>query len=105
MFVCVKPKFEKPMTEETAGKLRLSHSETEEMGFRPVYCPYCALHVIDLFEDSSGHLAFKCPRCKGTVLINAAYFHRSRRHDPGTRRRRGGAPYKGRAKQNNADFS
>ncbi len=80
MFVCVKPKFEKPMTEETAGKLRQSRSETEEMGFRPVYCPYCALHVIDLFEDSSGHLAFKCPRCKGTVLINAAYFHRNRRY-------------------------
>ena len=77
MFVCVKPKFEKPKTPDTIRKLDLSYQETKDMKFRPVYCPNCKLHVIDLFEDIIGHLAFKCPNCQGTVLINSAYFHRS----------------------------
>ena len=77
MFVCIKPKFEKPKTPETIQKLEKSYQETMNMRFRAVNCPHCNLHIIDFFEDIIGHLAFKCPHCKGTVLINAAYFHRS----------------------------
>ena len=77
MFVCVKPKFEKPKSPELIKKLEMSYNETEDLNFRPVYCPHCNIHVIDFFEDVVDHLAFKCPNCKGTVLINAAYFHRS----------------------------
>ena len=77
MYVCVKPKFEKPKTPETVRKLQLSAYETKEMAFRHVFCPHCGIHIIDVFEDICGHFAIKCLRCKGTVLINAAYFHRS----------------------------
>lgn len=77
MFVCVKPQFEMPKTPDTIRKLNLSFQETKDMKFRPVYCPNCKIHVIDFFEDIVGHLAFKCPKCKGTILINTAYFHRS----------------------------
>jgi len=77
MFVCVKPKFERPKSPEIVRKLDMSYQETINLKFRPIYCPHCNIHVIDFFEDMIGHLAFKCPNCKGTVLINAAYFHRS----------------------------
>ena len=78
MFVCLKPKFEKPKSPETIEKLEKSYLEIKDMEFRRVNCPHCGIHVIDFFEDVVGHLAFKCPKCKGTILINSAYFHRSR---------------------------
>ena len=78
MYVCVRPKFEKPKSPETINKLELSKQETQEMTFRHVFCPHCGIHIIDVFEDICGHFAIKCLNCKGTVLINAAYFHRSR---------------------------
>lgn len=77
MYVCVRPKFEKPKSTETIKKLELSKRETQTMEYRHVYCPHCGIHIIDVFEDIGGHFAIKCLNCKGTVLINSAYFHRS----------------------------
>ena len=77
MYVCVKPNFEKAKSPETIRKLKMSADETQMMRFRPVFCPHCGIHIIDVFEDIQGHFALKCLKCKGTVLINSAYFHRS----------------------------
>ena len=85
MYVCVKPSFEKTKSPEVIRKLELSAMETQEMKYRHVFCPHCGIHIIDVFEDIHGHFAIKCLKCKGTVLINAAYFHRS---DAAARRKR-----------------
>lgn len=78
MFVTMKPKFvEKEQTPEITMKIENSINEISDMEFRPIYCPYCDRHIVDLFEDVIGHLAVKCWKCKAKIPINSAYFHRS----------------------------
>lgn len=78
MFVTVKPRFQdKPLSKEVSDKIEKSYNETVDMKFRPIFCPYCDWHVVDVFDDIVGHIAIKCNKCKATIPINAAYFHRS----------------------------
>ena len=78
MFVTVKPRFQdKPLSKEVSEKIDKSYNETVDMKFRPIFCPYCGWHVVDVFDDIVGHIAIKCNKCKATIPINAAYFHRS----------------------------
>jgi len=77
LYVAVKPKFQKDVTAEKAQKIALSQEETSHMEFRPILCPFCDTHIVDVFEDIIGHLAVKCQKCKGVIPINAAYFRSS----------------------------
>lgn len=79
MFVTVKPRFQdKPLSKEVSEKIDKSYNETVDMKFRPIYCTFCGWHVVDVFDDIVGHIAIKCNKCKATIPINAAYFHRSK---------------------------
>lgn len=77
MYNVVKPKFKCEVSKDVESKLALSLKETENMTFRTIYCPNCGTRVVDVFEDIVGHFAAKCSKCKGTVLVNSAYFHSS----------------------------
>ena len=74
MYNVVKPKFKCDDSKETEKKLALSLKETENMTFRTIDCPNCGTRVVDVFEDIVGHFAAMCSKCKGTVLVNSAYF-------------------------------
>ena len=78
MYVTVKPKFQNEVSKETAEKIKRSENETMKMRFRPILCPYCDNHIVDVFEDIIGHFAVKCQRCKCVIPINAAYFRTSK---------------------------
>ena len=45
---------------------------------REVLCPYCKFPVSRVFSDAKGHLRAKCPKCKGTAIVNLAYFRISK---------------------------
>ena len=78
LFVTIKPRFiEKELTPEVIQKIETSIQEADDLEFRPIYCPYCGRHIVDLFDDMIGHIAVKCWKCKGKIPINAAYFNRS----------------------------
>lgn len=78
MFVAVKPRFQdKPLSKDVADRIKKSFEETKDMRFRPIFCPYCDWHVVDVFEDIVGHIAIKCNKCKAIIPINSAYFHSS----------------------------
>lgn len=77
MYNVVKPKFKCEVSKDVESKLALSLKETENMTFRTIYCPNCGTRVVDVFEDIVGHFAAKCSKCKGTVLVNSAYFRSS----------------------------
>lgn len=56
MFVTVKPRFQdKPLSKEVSDKIEKSYNETVDMKFRPIFCPYCDWHVVDVFDDIVGH--------------------------------------------------
>lgn len=76
MYAVLKPKFHAPIAEDTRQKIQKSCDEVVDMTFRPVYCPFCKTHIVDVFEDVIGHFALKCQKCKGVVPINTAYFRR-----------------------------
>lgn len=78
MYIALKPKFQNELSKETEDKIKRSEAETSEMQFRPIYCPYCKNHIVDVFEDIIGHFAIKCQRCKSAIPINAAYFRTSK---------------------------
>jgi len=78
MYVTLKPKFQKELSQETSDKINRSQEETRSMKFRPVLCPYCDNHIVDVFEDITGHLAVKCQKCKSAIPINPAYFRTSK---------------------------
>jgi len=35
--------------------------------------------IIGILSDATGHLHFKCPKCKSSVAVNLSYFRRTRR--------------------------
>lgn len=74
VFVTVAPRIKTKMTPEREEKIRLSQTETANLNFRPVHCPYCEAYLFDVFEDIQGHVAVKCNKCEGVVPLNPAYF-------------------------------
>ena len=83
MYAVIKPKYQSSISEDTLRKIEKSCAETADMAFRPVYCPFCRAHIVDVFEDIVGHFALKCQKCKGVVPINTAYFRRMKRLNEG----------------------
>lgn len=77
MFVSIEPKFRKALTQDVIDHIEMSQNEVSEMVFRPILCPYCDQHIVDVFEDMVGHFAVKCQKCKAVLPINAAYFRSS----------------------------
>ena len=86
MYAVIKPKYQSSISEDTLRKIEKSCAETADMAFRPVYCPFCRAHIVDVFEDIVGHFALKCQKCKGVVPINTAYFRRMKQAE---RRKKG----------------
>lgn len=70
-----KPKFQTP---PVPGKIeyfmKISYEETVSLTEREVKCPYCGFPLSHVFSDAQGHLRVKCPKCKGTAIVNLAYF-------------------------------
>lgn len=64
--------------EETVAKLNLSLSECEDLDERMLKCPLCKFPIIGILSDATGHLHFKCPKCKSSVAVNLSYFRRTR---------------------------
>ena len=77
MYIPVKPKFQKQISQDMDRRINLSLTEVKELEFRPILCPYCDQHIVDVFEDIIGHFAVKCQKCKSVIPINAAYFQSS----------------------------
>ena len=61
-------------------KLDLSKQETIDLAQRDLRCPNCHFLVSKVYGDASGHIEFKCPKCKDIYVINFNYFRsRTRR--------------------------
>lgn len=54
--------------------MKISYEETVNLTEREVKCPYCGFPLSHVFSDASGHLRVKCQKCKGTAIVNLAYF-------------------------------
>ena len=73
------PKYQrKPMPEKVEYFLIISHEECVDLMERDVLCPYCGFRLHRVFSDAQGHLRVKCQKCKGTAIVNLAYFYRSK---------------------------
>lgn len=68
------------ITEETVNKLNISLSKCENMDERMLRCPLCKFPIIGILSDATGHLRFKCPKCKSSVVVNLSYFRRIKRN-------------------------
>ena len=74
-----KPKFQNvPVPETVEYFMRISTEECVNLTEREVKCPYCHFPLTHVFSDASGHLRVKCPKCKGTAIVNLAYFYTSK---------------------------
>lgn len=74
-----KPKFQRlPVPQKIVHFLQISYEECVDLTERDVLCPYCCFPVDRVFSDAQGHLRVKCPKCKGTAVVNLAYFYRSK---------------------------
>lgn len=74
-----KPKFQRmPVPEKIVHFLQISHEECVDLTEREVLCPYCRFPLTHVFSDARGHLRVKCPKCKGTAIVNLAYFYKSK---------------------------
>ena len=70
-----KPKFQSaPVPEKVEYFMRISTEECVNLAEREVKCPYCGFPLTHVFSDASGHLRVKCQKCKGTAIVNLAYF-------------------------------
>ncbi len=78
------------MTRDKESFLSLSLDECEDMETRELVCPNCGYNIQTLYGDISGHLRFKCNKCKGEYTVNLKYFRRRKRpiyHDEYLKRR------------------
>ncbi len=78
------------MTQEKEKFLSLSLDEVEAMETRDLRCPNCGHCIQTLYGDISGHLRFKCKKCKGEYTVNLKYFRRRKMpiyHDEYLKRR------------------
>ena len=57
--------------------MQVSFQECVDLTERDVLCPYCQFPADRVFSDARGHLRLKCPKCKGTAVLNLAYFRTS----------------------------
>ena len=80
MYIALKPKFQNELSKETEDKIKRSEAETSEMQFRPIYCPYCKNHIVDVFEDFCEHiypdytLPSLLPKGANGMLMNPLWF-------------------------------
>ena len=63
-------------SEENLRKLELSMAETEGLEVRVLRCPICGFPAMWVYSDRSGHVNFKCRKCKFCGPINLGYFSR-----------------------------
>lgn len=74
------PKFDGGrMTAVKENRLYISLVECEQMESRNLLCPNCESVIQTLYGDVTGHLRFKCNKCKGEYTVNLKYFRRRKR--------------------------
>ena len=61
--------------------LKKSRIETDTLKQRDLRCPECNFKIQTVFSDAKGHLGVKCPKCKGTYVLNLAYFRTMSGHN------------------------
>ncbi len=62
------------VSQEDQLKLDISKQETINLRERELRCPNCKFLINKLYSDISGHIQFKCPKCKEVYIMNLALF-------------------------------
>jgi phage FluMu protein Com len=62
------------VSKEDQIKLDISKQETINLRQRDLRCPNCKYLITKLYSDISGHMQFKCPKCKEVYVLNLALF-------------------------------
>ena len=63
--------------EELAGKIEAALEAVKDQKMRYMRCPYCMRNTIAVYEDTSGHVRSKCPRCGRESVYDTVNMHRS----------------------------
>ncbi len=75
----IPPKFQtEPLTEEQKEHMLASYNECLTLKERDLRCPHCKASISGVFSDATGHLRVKCQKCKANMVLNLAYFRKSK---------------------------
>lgn len=55
-------------------KLDISEQETFNLKERDICCPHCRFLIYKVYQDVSGHMRVKCPKCKRCYAVNLQMF-------------------------------